>query len=174
MAWVRVKDAGKLGVSKDLSVHELPLGAWTDAQNIRFLDGYAWQAFGWGQVYGSIPITPQYILPCEVSGQKYAILAGSAKVEAVTIVSGVATYYDLTPTSARTGTANNWTGTLLSGIPILNAGDGAHYPMFWNENTGTPFADLTNWPTSTYCQSLRAFKNFLIALNVTKGTTTYP
>ena len=174
MAWVQVKDAGKLGVSKDLSAHELPLGVWTDATNIRFLDGYAYQAFGWGKVYGNIPLTPQYILPCEVSGQKYAIMAGASQVQAVTIIGGVATYYNLTPTNPSSGIANQWTGTLLSGIPILNAADGMHSPMYWNETTGTPFADLLNWPAITYCQSIRAFKNFLVALNVTKVNVNYP
>ncbi len=174
MAFVRIPNAGSVGVIKDLSQHELPINAWTDATNIRFLDGYAYQAYGWGQLYGSVPLTPQYILPCEVSGGKFAILGGASQVQAVQLVSGNATYYNLTPTNPRTGVINNWTGTLLSGIPILNSGDASSYPMFWNENTSTPFADLLNWQVSTYCKSIRAFKNFLIALNITKGTTNYP
>ena len=174
MTMVKVNNVGQIGLNKDLSAHELPVNAWTDAHNIRFLDGYASQYLGYGQVYNTPPVTPQHVLPCNVAGARYWIYTSAAKTYCVTITSGSAVHTDITHATPRTGIVNNWTDTLLSGVPILNAGDAASVPMAWDLNTAHKFVDLTNWPAATYCQSIKAFKNFLVALNITKTTTNYP
>lgn len=173
MTIIRVPQAGAIGVNRDMSSHELPPNAWTDAKNIRFLDGMAYQFYGHGEVYDSPSYTPQHVIPCNVAGQRYWIYATAGKTFAVTITGGGAVHSDITHATPRTGVANQWTSTLLSGIPILNAGDGTA-PMSWNLNTANKFVDLANWPASTSCKSLRAFKNFLVALNVTKSGNNYP
>jgi hypothetical protein len=174
MPLVRVPSVGAVGVIKDLSQHELPNNAWTDAKNIRFLDGYAYQFYGHGEVYNSPSFTPQYVMPCNVGGNRYWVYATASKIFCVTITGGVAVHTDITPASARSGVTNKWTGTLLSGVPILNSGDTSNGPMYWSLNPANKFAELPNWPANTYCKSLRSFKNFLIALNVTKSGQNYP
>lgn len=174
MALIRVPNAGSVGVNKDLSNHELPINAWTDCENIRFLDGYAYQFYGHGEVYNSPSYAPQHVLPCNVGGNRYWIYATAAKTYCVTITGGAAVHTDITHATPRTGVSNQWTSTLLSGIPILNVGDASKVPMSWDLNTANDFVDLANWPANTYCKSLRAFKNYLVALNVTKTTTSYP
>lgn len=170
----RVKQVGGIGVNKDLSAHELPVSAWTDSRNIRFLDGMAKPFYGHGSVYGTPSETPQYVMPVTISGQRYWIYATATKTYCVTISGGAAVETDLTHATPRTGVVNQWTGTLLSGIPILNSGDTSKIPMSWDLNTANNFVDLVNWPANTYCKSLRSFKNFLVALNVTKSGTNYP
>ena len=113
-------------------------------------------------------------MPCNVGGARYWIYTTASKVFCATITAGVAVHTDITHLTPRAGIVNQWTGTLLSGIPILNAGDSTSVPMRWNLNTSNKFVDLDNWPSSTYCKSLRAYKNFLIALNITKTSTNYP
>lgn len=174
MPLIRVPQAGEIGVNRDLSAHELPPNAWSDASNIRFLDGYAYQFYGHGEVYNSPSLTPQHVLPCNVAGARYWVYTTAAKTFAVTITAGAAVHTDITHLTPRTGVVNQWTSTLLSGIPILNSGDTTNVPMSWNLNTASKFVDLANWPASTYCKSLRAYKNYLIALNVTKSGTNYP
>lgn len=174
MSLVRVASVGQIGLNKDLSQHELPVNAWTDAKNIRFLDGYAWQFYGHGEVYNSPAYAPQHLMPCSVSGGRYWVYTTSSKAYAVTITGGVAVHTDITHVTPRSGVANQWTGTLLSGVPILNTGDTATVPMAWNLSLASKFVDLSNWPANTYCKSLRAYKNFLIALNITKSGTNYP
>lgn len=174
MAIVRIPQVGAIGVNRDLSAHELPPNAWTDASNVRFLDGMAYQFYGHGEVYNSPSVAPQHILPCNVAGARYWIYTSAAKTYAVTITAGSAVHTDITHATPRTGVVNQWTSTLLSGIPILNVGDTSKVPMSWDLNTANKFVDLANWPASTYCKSLRAFKNYLVALNVTKGSTNYP
>lgn len=172
MAMIQVKNAGQAGVVKDLSVHELPLGAWTDALNIRFLDGYAYQFLGHGSVYGAPLAIPQYILPATVGGVRSWVYASAAGQAVVNIVNGVAVHTDISHATARAGTPNRWTGCVFGGVPILNADDGKP-PMYWDQDLTHDFQDLPAWPAATSCKVLRSYKNFLIALGVTKGTTTY-
>ena len=174
MAILPVSGVGQTGLNKDLSVHELPINAWTDALNIRFLDGYASQFLGHEPVYGTPLNVPQHILPCNVSGARYWIYTTAANAYCVTITGGAAVHTDITHVTPRTGVTNNWTSTLLSGVPVFNAGDTSSYPMAWSLNTAAKFVDLSSWPATTYCKSIRAFKNFLIALNITKGSSNYP
>lgn len=173
MPLVKVQGTGQAGVNKDLSSHELPPNAWTDALNVRFLDGNAMQYFGHREVYATPSQTPQHIFPVSLASQPYWIYATAAKQFAVTTSGGTVTHTDISHATARTGVVNKWTSTLLSGVPILNAGDGKA-PMYWDGNLANKFVDLTNWPANTSCKSLRAYKNFLIALNVTKSTINYP
>jgi len=162
-----VKQVGTIGVNKDLSVHELPINAWTDCSNIRFLDGYAHQFYGHGEVYNSPSYTPQHVMPVYISGSRYWIYATAAKQFAVINTGGAPVHTDISHVTARTGTVNNWVSTSLSGVPVLNAGDGKA-PMSWDLNLSNKFVNLANWLPDMSCKSIRAFKNFLIALNVSR------
>lgn len=169
----KIANVGQIGVNKDLSQHELPENAWTDAENIRFLDGYAHQFLGYSEIYASPTEAPQYLIPVIVGGVRSWVYATAAKCWVASVSGGSVVHTDLTHATPRTGVVNQWTGTLLSGVPILNAGDSTSKPMAWDLNLANNFVDLTNWPANTYCKSIRAFKNFLFALNVTKNTTNY-
>ena len=179
MPIVRVQNTGQYGVVQDLSEHELPINAWTDASNIRFLDGYAGQFLGHGEAYGTPSVEPYHIVPVIISGARYWIYASLTKIYAVTITGGNAVHTNLTRQTAGNdvnyaATANSWTSTILGGIPILNPGNTTDPPQQWDLNTANNFQALSNWPASTYCKSMRAFRNFLVALNVTKTSTNYP
>ena len=179
MTIVRVPNCGAVGVIQDLSQHELPINAWTDAQNIRFLDGYLNQFLGHGSVYGTPSVIPYHVLPVIIGSARYWIYASLTKIYAATITAGSAVHTNLTRQTAGNdvdyaATANSWTSTVLGGIPILNPGNAVDVPQQWDLNTANNFAALSNWPASTYCKSLRAYKNFLVALNVTKTSTNYP
>jgi hypothetical protein len=179
MAIIRVPNCGSVGVIKDLSQHELPMGAWTDSSNIRFLDGYASQFLGHGEVYGTPVVEPYHVLPVIISGARYWIYASLTKIYAVTITAGSPVHTNLTRQTAGNdvdyaATANSWTSTVIGGIPILNAGNVVDVPQQWDLNTANNFVALSNWPASTYCKSMRSFRSFLVALNITKTSTNYP
>lgn len=171
---LRVQNAGAIGVIKDLSAVDLPDGAWTDASNIRMLDGMAYQFLGHGEVYNSPAYAPQYLMALYIAGARYWLYATATKTFAVSNSGGVTTHTDITHVTARTGVVNQWTGCVLGGIPILNVGDTTRVPMCWDKNLANKFVDLTNWPAATYCKSLRSFKNLIVALHVTEGGVTYP
>lgn len=252
---IRVPNCGRAGVIRDLSQHELPIEAWSDAQNVRFLDGYCQQFLGHGSAYGAPNVVPYHVLPVFANGRRYWIYLGAEKAYAVTDTSGSIDTTNLTPTETtqrlaynvlplfgqpgtaagmppaagafdglRAGTLNNarsthqaapsfalsalqpgtlpanapsdmpinlvlttvtqddnyratpnqWTSTLLSGIPIINAGNAIDYPQRWDLDEKSRFQRLDNWPDNTYCKSLRSFKNFLVALNITRDGKNLP
>jgi hypothetical protein len=173
MPKVSVPNAGSIGVIKDRPAYELPLGAWSGAKNVRFLDGAALQFFGQGQVYGAPLEAPQYLLQVNVSGSRYWLYATAGKVAAVTNASGSSVHTDLTHVTPRTGTVNAWSGFVFGGVPVLNAGDGKA-PMYWDQNLTHKFVDLTAWPVNTSCKVLRQYKNMMIALNLTKAGVNLP
>ncbi len=179
MPIIRVNNIGQYGVIQDLSKHELPINTWTDASNIRFLDGYASQFLGHGEVYGTPSVEPYHVLPVIINGARYWIYASLTKIYVVTITAGSPVHTNLTRQTAGNdvnyaATANSWTSTVIGGIPILNPGNAVDPPQQLDLNTANNFRALSNWPSNTYCKSMRSFRNFLVALNITKTTTNYP
>jgi hypothetical protein len=175
MPIVQVKDVGKIGVNRDLSSSELPINAWTDCQNIRFIDGSAYQFYGHGEVFAGTVVEPYHVLPVSVSGVRNWIYAGANKVYQVNATGGVVTHTNITRQTALVdvnyaATKNSWTSSVLGGIVLLN--NGVDAPQMW-AGTGK-CAALTAWPASTTCAVMRSYKNSLIALNVTKSGTSYP
>lgn len=171
---IPVKDVGVIGVVKDLSVHELPLNAWTDASNIRFLDGYAHQFLGHGEVYNSPSFAPQFIMPVNVAGARYWLYATATKQSVVTNTGGTTLHTDITHATPRSGVVNQWSGFVFGGIPILNVGDTSKIPMYWDQDLTHKFIDLPAWPAATTCRVLRQYKNMLVALGITRGGVAYP
>lgn len=174
----RVTTCGAVGVNKDLSQHDLPIEAWTDALNVRFLNGSAWSFYGHASVFDETAVVPYHIMQLTVDGVRYWIYCGLEKIYAVTSTAGVATHTNLTPQTAGvdrvlTGAQNTWTSTMIGGIPIVNPGQGGP-PMRWNGKLATRFSNLEFWPTGMVAKVVRSFKGFLVALNVTKGIKNYP
>ena len=179
MPLIPVRTAGKIGLNKDLSEHELPLEAWTDALNIRFLDGLAYQTAGHSEYYTSPVVVPHHLLALSVGTTPYWLYASKEKIYAVTLTAGSSVHTNLTRQPAGVdvdyaATDNSWTSTLLSGIPILNPGNVTDPPQQWDLNIANNFTSLSNWPASTYAKSLRAFGNFLVAMNIKEGANSYP
>ena len=83
MAKIDFKQPGALGVIKDIAPAELPMGAWSEAMNIRFVDGAVLQFLGHGQVYQSPSAAPQYLLQANVAGARYWLYATAGKQFAV-------------------------------------------------------------------------------------------
>lgn len=172
MTIVRVQGVGSAGVNKDLSQHELPIQAWTDANNIRFLDGSAAQVIGYKELYPSAAVIPYHVLPLAVLGIRTWIYAGANKLYTV---SNGAVHTNITRQTASvdvdySATRNSWTGCLLGGIPILN--NGVDVPQQWLL-TGKATA-LSAWPATHTCAVMRVYKNSLVALNITKSGVNYP
>ncbi len=173
---INVPNAGSIGLNRDLSDHEMPLGAFTSAENIRFLDGYAGQFLGHGQVYEGATITPYHILPVFIDSNRYWIYASLNKISTVVLTGGVITHTDLTRSSGGDYSAqpNQWTSATLGGIPVLNPGNTTDVPQSWDLNISNKFVPLDAWPANTYCKAMRTYKQFLIALNITKPSGNFP
>lgn len=172
METLRIPLAGSRGVNKDLSIHELAEGVWSDANNIRFLDGYAQMFYDFEAIYDTPPMTPYYLMPITVGSEWHWLYAGASTIYDVhlNLLTGVI-HTDISH-AAYTAQPNDWTGGMLGGVPILNnPTDG---PLFWDQVLANPVQPLTAWPAEYTCESMRPFGNFLIALNVTKPGGSFP
>jgi len=156
------------GINFDLSAEELGDGVWSASENIRFSSGYARLFGGFKQTLTAPAVTPYFITHYATTTTRFIVHAG---ISAIYVDDGN-TRTDITGT-APTGAINNrWTGGSLNGVLVLN--NGVDIPMFWGGNTAVNLASLTGWNAAWKAKSIRPFKNFLIALNITKSTTVYP
>ena len=178
MSLVPVTNIGEHGIVKDINAWQLPPNAWTEGNNIRVEHNAIQKSPGYLEVMDSCPIAPYFITNLEIGGANYWIVGGLTKI----YVHNGTTWTNITRQTTGSdvdynATAReNWTATVLGGILVMT--NGYDDPQFWALTAGVPsvltkMADLTYWPASTECKSLRAFKSFLVALNVTKSTVPY-
>lgn len=158
---------GSAGVVKDIQPHELPLSALSEAQNIRFRDGAAERITGDKQVFDTAANIPYQVMLYRTAATLFLVHAhlGAVFVDA----SGGRT--DITGTAPTGAAGDHWTGGVFVGTLIMN--NGKDLPMFWGGNTANNLATLTNWDTNNTCKILRPWKNYLVALDVTKTATRY-
>ena len=170
-----VSALGQYGILQDRKPHELPLNAWSAGNNVRFREDFVEKFQGHVEIFDPPSVAPYYLLPVVYGSNYYWLYAGLAKVYAwngsshtniTRQTTGVDVDYNATADK-------NWVSCVLGGIPILN--NGVDSPQAWSPPTvATKLAELANWPANTICGSLRAFKSFLVALDVTKSGTRYP
>ena len=172
MTMVPIRNVGKVGVVYDTPAQELPAHVWTDARGVRFYDNSVWKAYGQEAVLGTPTVDPYYIYHHLGPANVFWAYPGLAKVYAT----DGATHSDITRAVGGdyTGAANDiWQGTHLGGIEVFN--NGIDVPQAWiNPALGTPLVDLANWPASTTARVLKSFKQYLVALDVTKSGTHFP
>jgi hypothetical protein len=127
---------------------------------------------GYSSVMATCPIAPYHVVYLkDASGNKYWIACGLAAVHVYDV--GATTWSDITRSAgAYAATASEgWTSTVIGGVVILNNFIDA--PQFWAitaatglPSTATVLADLTNWTSTDRCKSMRAFRSFLVSLNI--------
>ena len=91
-------------------------------------------------------------------------------------------WYDLTRGPGAGGAysadaTENWTATVIGGVLVMT--NGVDVPQYWELISGNPatiqkMQNLNNWTSTHECESMRAFRSFLVALNVTKSDVNYP
>lgn len=169
-----VDNVGSLGILKDDYAPDVPMNGWTGGANVRMKDGYVERIGNNSTIFDSPAVVPYFMLPATGTAGKFLVYAGLNKFYCA--LAGV--HSNITRQSAGvdvdyTATAENvWTGGVLSGITILN--NGFDSPQSWVPSAANKAQNLANWPANTACKSMRPFKNFLIALNVTKVGVNYP
>lgn len=156
------------GLNSDLTPEELGNGVWSEASNIRFNNGYAERFKGSIQIFSTPSVTPYFIAPYSTSTARYWIHAGLTSV----YVDDGTTRTDITGTAPTGAIDDRWTGGSINGVWIMN--NSVDVPTYWNGDTGTNLATIGGWDATWRAKALRPFKNFIVALGVTKGSTVYP
>lgn len=157
-----------VGIASDLTPEELGDGVWSSASNMRFATGYASRFKGTAQVFATPAITPYYIAPYTTSTARYWVHAGLSSV----YVDDGTTRTDITGTAPTGAIDDRWTGGSINGVLVMN--NGKDVPMYWAGDTAANLATIPGWDATWRAVSLRPFKNFIVALGITKGATVYP
>ena len=175
-----VKDVGQYGIVKDKPAYDLPINAWSDGMNVRAFENAIQKFTGHRQALGTPTVAPYFLLPIKTTTDALWVYCGAAAVYATQGgLSG--THKNITRSSGAYSagtTAQNWSGLVFGGVGILN--NGTDVPQQWSVDFSTPslLTDLSNWQTGVTCKAISGFKNFLIALDVSKTvgvtTTRYP
>lgn len=175
MPIVSLAETGVVGLNFDIPATELVAPAWTSGQNIRFQDGSVQAIRGDAALISTID-TPSFqpIWAFPFAESVHSTVAWILpSVDAVKAFYND-TLYDITNIGGPyTGALEDrWSGGALGGLFILN--NGVDIPQVWTEiNVATPLIDLANWPANTKAACIRSFKNFLVALDITKTSTPY-
>lgn len=165
----------EIGSVRDVKPYMLPPEAWTLALNMRPADGGLESLLGWAAIFGTPTVAPSFLFPITTASQTFWIYLSLLKGyvwdgTAHTNITRQSAGVDVNYTAAA---GQDWNGTLLGGVPILN--NGSDKPQFWSPTTAvTKLADLTNWPATTRAKILRSFGPFLVAFNCTKAGVAFP
>lgn len=166
-----VSEVGKHGIVYDVRPHELPKEAWSAGNNVRFRNGFVEKMLGESQLWGSPSVAPYMLAPVYSTSASYWVYCGLGAVYAYdytshTDITKVATTYAATADE-------NWTITNFQGLPVLN--NSVDVPQVWTPiDIAQKLTDLTAWDANWTCRVMRAFRQFLVALDVTKSGTRYP
>ena len=176
MALIPVDNVGQVGIVKDINPWQLPPNVWSDGNNVRAEHGAIMKSPGYAEVMATCPIVPLYITNLNTTADNYWIVAGTAEIHV--FKDSNSTWYEITRTVSPgdySATAEeNWTSTVIGGVLVMT--NGFDDPQFWGLTNGEPdvttvMADLTAWTADTECYSMRAFRSFLVALNINDSST---
>jgi hypothetical protein len=167
----QLRGLGQYGVISDVNAYDLPPEAFSSANNVRFSSGSVSRAPVYRNVFdGLTPPTPAFAIgKTPASGFDEVIYAGDdgriyryANGSELNISApGFSPLVDPRP----------HTGCFLADVLYINRP--SHVPQYLGP-AASEFAPLANWDSGWRCNSLRSYKDFLIALNVTKGASNYP
>ena len=179
---VNIDNAGQYGIVTDIPPYQLPPNAWSGGNNVRVRNSGIKKCAGFEEVFASCPIPPHHIFPVSDGTSVYWVALGEDKAYVFKNQGGGWTNITRQTTGAdvnyTTSEEEGWSHTIIGGVPVMT--NFRDPPQFWALSsgiyaTGTKLAELSNWEASTdLCKSIKSFKTFLIALNMTRATVPYP
>jgi len=83
MQLVPIQSVGEIGLVKDIPPYNLPPNAWSDGNNIRFLDNGVKKIAGYQEVMDDCPFSPFYVVPyLSVGGTYWWLAFGQERIAA--------------------------------------------------------------------------------------------
>ena len=161
-----------VGILTDPNPSDLPPNSWSDGRNVRFKNGRASKAQGHEQVFGDMPAgKPLYAMPFLSDSTPFWFMAYEDKIHRTE----GSVWIDVSREEGgdyQASTDFRWNGGFLSGVAIMN--NGRDIPQMARPQDGIKFKNLTNWPEDTTAKIVRPFKNYLVALNITRNSQHMP
>ncbi|MCP4089613.1 MAG: hypothetical protein GY746_07450 [Gammaproteobacteria bacterium] len=168
MKFARIEGLGSVGLNTDLASWQLPQNAWTALTNVRCDNGKIGPFPGHGD-FATPSVTPYGLIPAASGAIYYWVYPGLVKCYAY----DGTTHHDITGTDFTGDAGDRFNSTMINGMPIIN--NGKDLPQSWNPDDNlNNLTALTGWTGTHTCKVMRAYKDFLFALDITKGSTNYP
>ena len=176
---IPIENLGQYGIVKDIPPYQLPINAWSGGNNVRILDNAVKKVTGYSEILATCPIAPYYLVALPSGTQYFWVAGGLTKI----YVHNGSSWTNITRQSGGSDVnysataAENWSHCVIGGVLIMN--NGVDDPQEWPTSGGiasvaTKMQDLSNWPASTTCKVMKAFKTFLVGLNTKESTTDFP
>lgn len=169
MSILPVRDLGSVGVITDVSGYNVPISGFTRAINIRFDEGKVSRGPVTRKIKDTLGFTPRFVYGLTPPTGYDTVLMVADDFAIQEYASG--TVVDRSGSISASSDPRPFTGTTLAGVTYINRED--RVPVYRLPN-GTNFADLPNWQSTWKAGSLRSYGDFLIALKMTEGTTSFP
>jgi hypothetical protein len=165
---IPVRGLAEKGILRDPSPYQLDPNAWSLGANVRIHANKVQRAPIFRAVYNPLPQEPVFVYGYEPSTGYDVVFICGADGSVYQYQSLVLT--NITPTSGYTlgSDPQAFTATDLGDVIYINRPNQA--PIYFGPES-TTFAMLPNMDSAWTCRSLRAFGDYLIALNVTKPAT---
>lgn len=184
MAFVPIQNLGQIGTISDLPANEIPENAFTSGRNITFRNNNIENASGYQQIYtaavagtglinGLLGIrTPDalsrrwfFCTPTQIF-----FLASPSSPTDITRIDGLGAKVPFTGTNF-----DKWTNFAFNGFAYFN--NGVDQPYVYVDSALIfiiSVVPLAGWDPTWRCKSIRAYKNAIIAMNMTEGSVNFP
>lgn len=171
---VPIRELGKFGIIKDVAPFDLPVNAWSDGSNVLFLENRVTSGPILRDVTNVASVAALaepvvFTTTLETATGFDPVIFATRDFRFRRYLSDSLT--DISPVAAGAVSDAGYTATSLGGITYINRSD--FVPHYYN-GSANRVDPLPNWNTNWRCQSLRSFKDFLLAINVTKSGVGYP
>lgn len=183
MTIFKLDNLGEIGVIKDLPSYNLPVNAWSDSINVDFEFLTVKRSFGYisSVNIGAPVVTPFFSFTGKDSqnNQDYNIYAGLQKVYAIingvhnNITRGTSTASAAADVNYSATVNQAWTACEINGYLILN--NNGDVPQKWTSAVGSVnLSGLDGWTSTVRAAVVRSYRNYLVALDVTKAGVRFP
>lgn len=170
MAWVEIRNFDQSGLIMDQPARALPINAITSVTNMGFRNGKLLKLLGYDTVYGTPTVAPYHLQhSVTTDNDPWVLYCGLNDV--YSYYSGTHTKLTRTLSTYAATQNNDWSSTVLGSVVVIN--EGVNVPQY-TTNHNVEFQNMTNWPSSWTCATVRAFREFLVALDMTENATNYP
>lgn len=169
MAKLPIAGFGNPGYIRDIGAYVSVPEAFDEVRNFRFNSRGAVSFGGYVSALSPASFSPRWL-------KMFPPLANPSWVYASNTQVGMFNtgHHDITRLDGQYNGINSerWQGEVFSGVGIFN--NTQDVPQAWLEFNETKLINLPNWPAGLRCKSLRPFKQFLIAMNLTNSGVRQP
>jgi len=170
MANVPIRELGSIGVVTDVSSFNLPPNAYSRANNVRFSNGEVSRSPIFRRVINSNTGTdtaPHHVFSLKSSSGYDTLFYVNFRFE---VIEGLA-QTSRGNMNSTIGSFVPFTSAQLADVVYINRNE--RVPIH-RTPSATNFTNLPNWDSTWRCDAIRSYGDFLLALNLTEGSSSYP